>query len=255
MTEQSTHSEPTAATNFEKFLAVVCWWFPLFALFVPLFEESAPASVRRHAVWALLSALAVAALLFTGAFLGGLPEATSGVGLLGGFAQAITGLNEVGQDDLENLYYLLALVNTIAVLADRNPYFTAGTRLGGSTRVVFGAAALLWGFLAFLAWALSIVADPAGETAADDAQATAVFLGLLAAAAGALAFARGTRAVFGGIFLLPVGAAMVLAGVLALLVPGLSGGAGIVLAVLGFVVAAIGILILFFTGRSRGGTG
>lgn len=111
-------------TNFEKFVTIVLWWQPLLALISLLFG-SAPGQLKRHARWAVLTAIAVlvAAVVFGLLF--------AGVGfLVAGEQGASAGAAVAGVFGF--LQFIAALLNTLAVMANRGPYFSpasgAGTR-------------------------------------------------------------------------------------------------------------------------------
>ena len=109
-------------TNFEKFITIVLWWQPFLALISLLFG-SAPGQLKRHAKWAVLTAIAVLVasvvfgLLFAG--VGYLAAGEQGVSVGG----AIVGVFGV-------LGGLAALVNTLAVIVGRGPYFTSANPTG-----------------------------------------------------------------------------------------------------------------------------
>ena len=109
-------------TNFEKFITIVLWWQPLLALISLLFG-SAPGQLKRHAKWSVLTAVAVLAaavvfgLLFAGlGFLfAGEQGASAGAAIAGVFGF---------------LQFLAALVNTLAIIAGRGPYFASVDAVG-----------------------------------------------------------------------------------------------------------------------------
>lgn len=113
-------------TNFEKFITVVCWWQPFVAL-ISLFFGSAPRGLRRHAKWAVITNLAiiVLAVVFGALF--------AGVGfLVAGEQGASTGAAIAGVFGF--LLFLAALVNTVAVVVGRGPYFSSAGGAAGRFR-------------------------------------------------------------------------------------------------------------------------
>lgn len=113
-------------TNFEKFITIVLWWQPFLALISLLFG-SAPRQLRHHAKWSVLTALAVlvAAVVFGLLFAGvgflfaGEQGASAGAAIAGVFG---------------TLQVLAALINTLAVITGRGPYFSAAESVGGRFR-------------------------------------------------------------------------------------------------------------------------
>lgn len=109
-------------TNFEKFITIVCWWQPIVAL-ISLFFGSAPQGLKRHAKWAVLTAVAllVAAIVFGLIF--------AGVGaLVAGENGAAVGASIAGIFGL--LQFIVALANTLAVILGREPYFASADTTG-----------------------------------------------------------------------------------------------------------------------------
>lgn len=103
-------------TNFERFVAIVCWWQPFIALISLLFG-SAPRGIRRHAKWSVLTVIAV----FVVALILGLLFA--GVGfLVAGDRGASVGASVGGFFGF--FQFLAALLNTLAILTNRGPYFS-----------------------------------------------------------------------------------------------------------------------------------
>ena len=111
-------------TNFERFIAIVCWWQPLVAL-ISLFFGSAPQSLKRHAKWSFITAILVA----VAAVVLGLLFAAAGA-LLAGENGAAVGASVAGIFGF--IQFFAAFINTVAILANRGPYF--GSAAGGATR-------------------------------------------------------------------------------------------------------------------------
>ena len=113
-------------TNFEKFITIVCWWQPFVAL-ISLFFGSAPVQLKRHAKWSVLTNLAifVLAIVFGALFagLGFLVAAEQGAS----WGVAIAGI-------FGFLAFIAALVNTVAVIAGRGPYFSSAGGAGSRFR-------------------------------------------------------------------------------------------------------------------------
>lgn len=113
-------------TNFEKFIAIVCWWQPFVAL-ISLFFGSAPAQLKRHAKWSVLTVVAVlvVAVVF-GLIFAGIGYAVSGAegAAIGVWVAGFSGF----------LQFFAALVNTVAVVANRGPYFTSSGSAGNRLR-------------------------------------------------------------------------------------------------------------------------
>ncbi|MGB3681092.1 MAG: hypothetical protein WA990_01260 [Rubrobacteraceae bacterium] len=111
-------------TNFEKFITIVCWWQPVVAL-ISLFFGSAPQALKRHAKWSVLTAVAilvavvVSGLLFAG--VGALVAGENGAAI-GASISGIFGF----------LLFIVAFMNTVAVIVGRGPYFSSAT--GADTR-------------------------------------------------------------------------------------------------------------------------
>lgn len=114
-------------TNFEKLIAVVCWWQPYVAL-ITLFFGSAPRQIKRYAGWSLLTIAVVFA---------GIIAVLVIFGVAGVEGQGDSVPNLVG--GVFGIFHLFALLlNTVAILANRGPYFTsagAGGADSGSARV------------------------------------------------------------------------------------------------------------------------
>ena len=113
-------------TNFERFIAVVCWWQPFIALISLLFG-SAPRGLRRHAKWSVLTVIvfAVAAIVFGLIF--------AGLGfLVAGEQGASVGASIAGVFGF--LQFVAALLNTVAILANRGPYFAPAEGPGSRFR-------------------------------------------------------------------------------------------------------------------------
>lgn len=111
-------AENLGLTNFEKFITIVCWWQPLVAL-ISLFFGSAPQSLKRHAKWSVLTNLAILVLAVVfGALFAGFGY------LVAGEQGASWGASIAGIFGF--LLFLAALVNTVAVVAGRGPYFSSG---------------------------------------------------------------------------------------------------------------------------------
>lgn len=109
-------------TNFEKFITIVCWWQPLVAL-ISLFFGSAPQGLKRHAKWSVLTNLAILVLAVVfGALFAGLGF------LVAGEQGASWGASIAGIFGF--LLFLAALVNTVAVVAGRGPYFSSASGVG-----------------------------------------------------------------------------------------------------------------------------
>lgn len=111
-------------SNFEKFVTIVCWWQPLVAL-ISLFFGSAPLGLKRHAKWSVFTNLAILVLaLVFGALFAGLGF------LVAGEQGASWGASIAGIFGF--LLFIAALVNTVAVVTGRGPYFSpagsSGTR-------------------------------------------------------------------------------------------------------------------------------
>ena len=64
---QSTGADTGALglTNFERFIAIVCWWQPLVAL-ISLFFGSTPQGLKRHAKWSFITVVLVAVVAVAG---------------------------------------------------------------------------------------------------------------------------------------------------------------------------------------------
>ena len=109
-------------TNFEKFVTVVCWWQPVVAL-ISLFFGSAPQGLKRHAKWSVLTAavILIAAVVFGLLF--------AGVGaIVAGENGAAVGASISGIFGF--LLFIVALVNTLAVILGRDPYFASANTEG-----------------------------------------------------------------------------------------------------------------------------
>lgn len=107
--------------NFERLIAVVCWFTPGLSLLVLFLWVSTPPPVYRHALWSFLSAVAVAVVSLTVAAVGGGFEEGEAVGVWVLWAVA-------------GAYALAVLANVVAALAGRGPLF-APTAVGGRRRV------------------------------------------------------------------------------------------------------------------------
>ncbi len=107
-------------TNFERFITIICWWQPFVAL-ISLFFGSAPRQLERHAKWSVITLVVV----FAGALVLGLLFAGLGY-LVAGEQGASAGAAIMGIFGF--VQFFAALVNTIAILANRGPFSTsAGT--------------------------------------------------------------------------------------------------------------------------------
>ena len=113
-------------TNFERFIAIVCWWQPFVALISLLFG-SAPRGLRRHAKWSVLTVI----VLFIAAIVFGLIFAGIGF-LIAGDGGASVGAAIAGIFGF--LQFVAALLNTVAVLANRGPYFSPAEGAGSRFR-------------------------------------------------------------------------------------------------------------------------
>lgn len=109
-------------TNFEKFVTVVLWWQPFVALISLLFG-SAPRQLKRHAKWSVLTAIAI----FAGALVLGLLFAGLGA-LVAGEQGASVGAAVAGIFGF--VQFIAALVNTLAVVGNRGPYFSSAGGAG-----------------------------------------------------------------------------------------------------------------------------
>lgn len=109
-------------TNFEKFITIVCWWQPFVAL-ISLFFGSAPRGLKRHAKWSVLTNLAILVLaVFFGALFAGLGFLVAGE-QGASWGAAVAGI-------FGFLLFIVALVNTVAVVAGRGPYFSSADGAG-----------------------------------------------------------------------------------------------------------------------------
>lgn len=113
-------------TNFEKFITIICWWQPFIALISLLFG-SAPRQLKRHAKWAVLTAIIIAIV----AVLVGLLLA--GVGYLAAGEQAASTGVLIGRV-YAILMGLAALANTLAIIVGRGPYFDSADPAGARFR-------------------------------------------------------------------------------------------------------------------------
>ena len=106
-------------TNFEKFITIVCWWQPVVAL-ISLFFGSAPQGLKRHAKWSVLTAatILVAAVVLGSIFagLGALIAGDNGIAM----RASISGI-------FGFLLFIVAFINTLAVILGRGPYFSSAT--------------------------------------------------------------------------------------------------------------------------------
>lgn len=126
MERQTRTAGALGMTNFERFIAIVCWWQPFVAL-ISLFFGSAPRSLKRHAKWVVLTVIA----LFVAALVLGLLFA--GVGfLVSGNRGVFAGASIAGIFTF--LQIAAALINTVAILANRGPYFTSAGSSGSRLR-------------------------------------------------------------------------------------------------------------------------
>lgn len=111
-------------TNFEKFITIVCWGQPLVAL-LSLFFGSAPGQLKRHAKWSVLTNLAIIALAVVfGALFAGLGFVVAGE-QGASWGASIAGI-------FGFFLFIVALVNTVAVVVGRGPYFSSAR--GSGTR-------------------------------------------------------------------------------------------------------------------------
>ena len=109
-------------TNFEKFVTIVCWWQPVVAL-ISLFFGSAPQGLKRHAKWSVLTAATIlVAAVVLGAIFAGLGALIAGENgaAIGASISGIFGF----------LLFIVALVNTLAVILGRGPYFSPASGVG-----------------------------------------------------------------------------------------------------------------------------
>lgn len=113
-------------TNFEKFITIVCWWQPFLALISLLFG-SAPRGLKRHAKWSVLTAVTilVAAVVLGSIFagLGALFAGENGIAI----RASISGI-------FGFLLFIVAFINTLAVILGRGPYFASSNTEGSRFR-------------------------------------------------------------------------------------------------------------------------
>lgn len=113
-------------TNSEKFVTIVFWRQPFLALISLLFG-SAPRGLKRHAKWSVLTAITIlVASIILGAFFAGLGA------LIAGENAVTVGASISGV--FGSLLFIAALINTLAVILGRGPWFASSNTEGSRFR-------------------------------------------------------------------------------------------------------------------------